>query len=83
MPYFQVHEVQVAAAGIVPDPTPISLNDVVVWTFKGLRHHNVVEVATVDQLFDAQFNSPNCQPRYSLFYSAQIGAKTFKSMKKG
>ena len=60
----QVHEVQVTATGIVPDPMPVALNDVVVWTFKGLRHHNIVEVGTVDQLLDAQFNSPSCKPRW-------------------
>ena len=59
----QVHEVQVTATGIVPDPMPVALNDVVAWTFKGLRHHNIVEVGTVDQLLDAQFNSPSCKPR--------------------
>ena len=60
---FQVYEIQVTGTGINPDPVVIASNDVVAWTFKGLRQHDVVQVSTVDQLFDAQFNSPNISPR--------------------
>ncbi|ELT90741.1 hypothetical protein CAPTEDRAFT_219540 [Capitella teleta] len=58
-----VHEVQVTGGAICPDPLPISVNDVVAWTFRGLRQSDVQEITSVDKVLDAQHNSPTVAPR--------------------
>jgi plastocyanin len=52
--FFQVHEIQVSANSIVPDPLAVSVNDVVAWTFRGLRQHDVAQIQTIDQVLDVQ-----------------------------
>lgn len=58
-----VHEVLVETASIIPDPLPIRRNDVVVWTFRGLKQHDLVRIENVGQLLDAQHKSIVVQPR--------------------
>ena len=53
-------------SNLVPDPLPINVNDVVAWTFRGLKQNDVQQVATVDQVLDAQTSSPALQPRYMM-----------------
>ena len=42
------------------------MNDVVAWTFRGLRQNDVMQVDSVDQILDAQFNSATIQSRRCL-----------------
>jgi hypothetical protein len=58
-----VHEIQVTGNAITPDPVTISVNDVVAWTFRGLKQSDVQEITSVDQVLDAQRNSLNVAPR--------------------
>ena len=60
----QVHEVQVTANSIVPDPCSVNLNDVVAWSFRTLRQNDVQLANTVDKLIDAQLATHEVSPRY-------------------
>lgn len=53
-----------SANDIVPDPLPVNVNDVVVWTFRGLRQNDLARIETVDQILDAQQNCMVVSPRF-------------------
>ncbi|XP_064633270.1 uncharacterized protein LOC135491376 [Lineus longissimus] len=59
----RVHEIAVNATGHSVDPLPINVNDVVAWTFKGLRQQDVELITNVDQILDAQHSSNVVAPR--------------------
>ncbi|CAH1782616.1 unnamed protein product [Owenia fusiformis] len=50
----KVHEVAVISNQITPDPVNININDLVCWTFKGLRQYDVTEIESVDQLIGVE-----------------------------
>lgn len=59
----QVLEIQVADGAFNPNPALLSVNDVVAWTFHGLRHNDVCTVDDITQVLDAQNNSKTVSPR--------------------
>ena len=61
----QVHEVHVTGNALSPDPVTINVNDVVAWTFRGLRQSDVQGIQSVDQVLDLQHTNAFVAPRWA------------------
>ena len=61
--HIQVHEVTVNPNVISPDPVSVNINDVVAWTFKGLRQNDIERVRNIQDVMDIQAGGKIVTPR--------------------